>query len=280
MKFDLHLHTTASDGKYTPAQLVEWCAKLGLKVIAITDHDSVDGVAPALEAARPYPDLRVIPGVELSTDVAHGEVHILGYFVDYRAESFTGRLERLRLSRVYRAQKMVAKLEALGMPLSWERVLQIAGAGSIGRPHIAEAMLERGYVPSVREAFVKYIGREGPAYVEREKMTPTEAVQFLRESNGLPVLAHPGELDERLLNELVAAGLAGIEAYYNGYTPEIRQRLKVLAKRHKLATTGGSDFHGVEGLGEAIPGSVKLPAKSLDYLLSLAGERATLLTRL
>jgi predicted metal-dependent phosphoesterase TrpH len=279
MKFDLHLHTTASDGKYTPAQLVEWCAKLGLKAIAITDHDSVGGVAPALEAARAYPDLRIIPGVEISTDVAHGEVHILGYFVDYRAETFTSRLEHLRLSRVQRGQKMVAKLEALGMPLSWERVLQIAGWGSIGRPHIAEAMLERGYVPSVREAFVKYISREGPAYVEREKMTPTEAVEFLRESNGLPVLAHPGEIDEKLLNELVAAGLAGIEVYYNGYTPEIRQRLKTLAKRHKLATTGGSDFHGVEGLGEAIPGSVEVPAKALDQLLFIAGERATLLTR-
>ena len=191
----------------------------GLRAIAITDHDSVEGVAPALIAARDCPSLIVIPGVEISTDVPHGEVHILGYFIDHTDPGLAEILKRLRDSRRVRAQRMVAKLANLGIHVSWERVQELAGGGSIGRPHIAQAMFEHGSVPSFKEAFLKYIGRNGPAYVEREKMTPSQAVELLVKTGGLPVLAHPAGIDdlEEFIPELQNAGLVGIEAYYNNY---------------------------------------------------------------
>ncbi|MDP2743456.1 MAG: PHP domain-containing protein [Dehalococcoidia bacterium] len=278
MKFDLHLHTTASDGLLTARQLVDWAAELGLSFIAITDHDSVDGIGPALEAARAHPKLRVIPGVEISTDIAHGEIHVLGYFIDYEDVYFTTALKGLRDSRRNRGQRMLAKLAAMGMPLDWQRVLEIAGPGSIGRPHIAQAMLERGYVTSIREAFVKYIGRDGPAYAEREKMTPEEAVQFVVKARGLPVLAHPGEIEEAMVTSLVSAGLVGLEAYYNGYTSEIRERLVALARKYGLVTTGGSDFHGLEDIGETQPGALEVPQECMEQLLARAGDRGRALT--
>jgi len=165
MGADLHLHTTASDGRLTPTELVQRAAKAGLKVIAITDHDTVDGIPEALAAAKAFPSLTVIPGVELSTDVTGGEVHVLGYFIDYHSQLLREKLALMRDSRETRARKMVEKLGKMGMPLRWERVLELAGEGSIGRPHIAQAMLEAGYIASMKEAFLLYISRTGPAYV-------------------------------------------------------------------------------------------------------------------
>ena len=167
-KVDLHMHSTASDGRLSPEGIVHKSAERGLIIIALTDHDSVDGIAPALVAAKAFPWLRVIPGVEISTDVPHGEVHVLGYFIDYTDPEFAVRLERMRHSRWGRAQGMIAKLRNLGIHIEWQRVQEIVGSGSIGRPHIAQAMLEKGYIDSIKEAFTKYIGRDGPAYVERE----------------------------------------------------------------------------------------------------------------
>ncbi len=216
-KVDLHIHSTASDGRLTPAEIVNKSAELGLTIIAIADHDSLDGIAPALVAAKAFPWLRVIPCVEISTDVPGGEVHVLGYFIDYTDHELEASLARMRNSRQGRALGMIAKLEKLGMPIDWERVQELAGGGSIGRPHIAQAMLEKGYIASLKEAFTKYIGRDGPAYVEREKLTPAEAVQLVLQANGLPVLAHPFTINdpETMIIELKAAGLVGIEAYYN-----------------------------------------------------------------
>ena len=190
-KVDLHIHSTASDGRLNPADIVRQAAERELSVIAIADHDTVDGIAPAIEAAKAFPKLKVIPAIELSTDVPQGEVHVLGYFIDYADREFHVILERMRHSRLYRARGMIAKLKNLGIHIDWERVQEIAGEGSIGRPHIAQAMLEKGYITSFKEAFDKYISRDGPAYVEREKMTPVEAVELLLQVNGLPVLAHP-----------------------------------------------------------------------------------------
>jgi len=274
MKVDLHLHTTASDGVLTPSQLVVAAVRCGLRVIAITDHDSTEGIAEALEAAQAYPSLTVIPGVELSTDIPKGEVHILGYYIDYRDAEFQARLHRLRHSRVDRAQRMLAKLERLGMPLRWERVLELADGGAVGRPHIARALMEAGYVASFQEAFERYIGRDGPAYAERDKLTPPEAVALLARVGGLPVLSHPGDLDglDGYLAQLKEAGLVGVEAYYNGYDPQISHRLLEAARRYQLIVTGGSDYHGHGGKGEAELGSLEVPWQAARDLMALAGR--------
>ena len=189
----------------------------GLGTIAITDHDSMNGVDEALAAAAGT-SLKVIPGVELSTDIPRGEVHLLGYYLDPHLPELDALLATLRGSRVQRAQRMVEKLDSLGMPVSWERVQAIANGASVGRPHVARALIEAGHVSSVQDAFSLYIGREGPAYVDRYKLTPVEATALVTRLGGLAVLAHPSfvpELD-RVLPGLVEAGLAGMEVYYTG----------------------------------------------------------------
>ena len=275
MKVDLHLHTTASDGRLDPGVLVGVAAKKGLSVIAITDHDSIDGIAPALLAAESFPSLRVIPGLEINTDITNGEVHILGYFIDYRNKELERALETLRNSREARARKMIAKLGELGIDVEWQRVKELAGGGSIGRPHIAQAMFERGYILSFQEAFIKYIGRQGPAYAERERLSPVEAVALVVKAGGLPVLAHPADIAdlEELLIELKQAGLVGLEAYYNGYNRKTINRLVDLAGKHGLLTSGGSDFHGLESANEIPIGGVDVPFDCAERLVALAQQR-------
>jgi len=275
-KVDLHIHTTASDGRLSPADIVRKSAELGLTTIAITDHDTVDGVVPALEAAEAFPQLKVIPGVELSTDVPHGEVHLLGYFIDYTDQKLLTRLEGMRNSRQERAQKMIAKLREFGIAIEWQRVQELAGGGSIGRPHIAEAMLEKGYIPSFKEAFTRYIGRDGPAYVEREKITSVEAVELVLLANGLPVLAHPltDSDPETLIPQLKAAGLVGIEACYNSYHADTIKYLSALAEQHSLIVTGGSDYHGIDAAIETMIGGADVPVEAAEQLINLAEQRA------
>ncbi len=224
---DLHLHSTASDGHLNPADVVRKSTELGVTVIAISDHDTVDGIAPALAAAKAFPQLTVIPCVEISTDVPNGEVHVLGYFIDYTDHELLVRLERMRDSRRERAQRMIAKLRNLGIDIDWQRVQEIAGSGSVGRPHIAQAMLEKGHITSIKEAFTDYISRGGPAYAEREKMTPLQVSEIISQAKGLPVLAHPLTISdpEAIVIELKKAGLVGIEAYYDGYTADEVSRL-------------------------------------------------------
>jgi predicted metal-dependent phosphoesterase TrpH len=271
MKFDLHLHSTASDGRLSPEDVVRTAAKLGLAVISITDHDSVDGIAPALKVAENHPPLRVIPGVECSTDVPRGEVHVLGYFIDYTNPELVIKLAAFRNSRKVRAQKMIDKLAGMGINIEWNRVEDIAGAGSVGRPHIAQAMLEKGYVPSLKEAFNRYIGREAPAYVEREKMTPEEVVQLITRVGGLAVLAHPADIDdlEHLIPRLQRVGLVGIEVYYNNYPLRTTQYLASLAHKHALVATGGSDFHGMDNATERPIGGVAIPREGVERLFAL-----------
>jgi len=275
-KVDLHIHSTASDGRLSPEEIVSKSAENGLTIIAIADHDSLDGIVPALVAAKAFPWLKVIPGVELSTDVPSGEVHVLGYFVDHTDHELEATLKRMRNSRRERALGIIAKLGNLGMPIDWERVREIAGSGSIGRPHIAQALLEKGYVASLKEAFTKYISRGGPAYVERGKMTPVRAVELILQANGLPVLAHPftSRDPETMIIELKAAGLLGIEAYYDGYTVDEINQLVGLADKHGLIATGGSDYHGLDTNNETMIGGVDVPIKSAEQLIALAEQRA------
>ena len=274
-KIDLHIHTTVSDGKYTPAEIVQKAAELKLEVIAITDHDTIDGIPVALDTAKDYPLLQVIPGVELSTDTPKGEIHVLGYFVDYSNNEFKANLQKMRGSRLQRARKIVDKLSQLGVSIEWQRVQEIAGEGALGRPHIAQAMLEKGYIDSFSDAFRKYIGHNGPAYVERDKLTPVEAVELILAADGLPVLAHPltaNEVEATII-ELKAAGLVGIEAYYSGYSPGDVNQLIQLASQHGLIATGGTDYHGIDETTETVMGGIDVPATAAQQLISMNEQR-------
>jgi hypothetical protein len=275
VKADLHLHTTASDGRLEPREIVSLAVRVGLDVIAVTDHDTIDGVVPALAAAQASPSLTVIPGVEINTDVPRGEVHILGYFIDYTDKKLAATLQKLRDSRRERAQKMIAKLGKLGMKIDWQRVSELVRGGSVCRPHIAQALFEKGYVGSEKEAFDKYIGHDGPAYVERYKLLPIEVVKLILDAQGLPVLAHPADiagLDE-LVPKLKAVGLVGLEVYYRDYSSEIVARLTKIAEKYDLITTGGTDYHAFGDGSEVEIGGAITPARSVEQLFTLASKR-------
>lgn len=276
-KVDLHIHSAASDGRLSPSEIVHASAEMGLTVISLTDHDTVDGIAPVLAAARAFPGLKVIPGVEISTDVPADEVHILGYFIDYTDRELQSTLERMRHSRQVRAERMIAKLGELGILIDWQRVREIAGGSSIGRPHIAQAMLEKGYIASIKEAFIRYIGRGGPAYATRDKLTAPQAVQLILQSRGLPVLAHPLTIGdpEKMVVELKASGLVGIEAYYDNYTPDEIDRLVGLATKYGLIVSGGSDYHGLDVGNETMLGGTDMPVEAAKQLIALGEPPAS-----
>ncbi len=271
-RVDLHLHSTASDGQFSPSELVMMALERNLLTIAITDHDTTAGIDEALEAARGT-GLEVIPGVEISCDVPHEEVHLLGYYLDHHHPALQGKLRAMRDARLRRAKGMLAKLAALGFPLPWEMVAELAGGGSVGRPHIAQAMVKMGYVASAGEAFDLYIGRDGPAYVERYKLSPLEAVSLIKQAQGLPVLAHPLKVIH-FLPDLVEGGLIGLEVYYNGYSAEDIRELADLARKFDLIPTGGSDFHGPDVLDTVDMGGVRVPMESVERLRALAKTKA------
>jgi 3',5'-nucleoside bisphosphate phosphatase len=261
---DLHAHTLFSDGTLTPHELVARALDKGLHVLGITDHDTVEGIPCALAAAEGTP-LRVVPGIELSTDLNGEELHILGYFIDPHHDHLLRRLDRFRQQRLDRARSMVSRLEDLGLPLSWERVLDLAGQGVVGRPHIARALQEAGYVDSLREAFDTYLSRERPAYVPRYKMTPAQGIALVHQAGGVSVLAHPWNALSAL-PELVRCGLQGLEIYYPGYSPEVTEELQRLARQHRLVCTGGSDFHSPDEASENQLGQIAVPRSCFDEL--------------
>jgi len=217
----------------------------------------------------------VIPGVEINANSPEGEVHILGYYVDHTNPEFTRCLAELRDSRLERGRKMVAKLADLGMNIDWEAVLSLAAGGAVGRPHIAQVMMKCGYVSSLREAFTDYIGRNGPAYVERRKSTPHEAATMIIGAGGLPVLAHPADIEDldHLVGDLKQAGLAGLEIFYSNYSPTKIARLRQIAAKHGLISTGGSDYHGLDESIGAELGSVHVPREVVERLISLGGSK-------
>lgn len=273
MRIDLHTHTIASDGLLDAAGLVAAARAAGVFVLAVADHDSTDSVEAAVRLGRGV-GIEVIPAVELNTDVPGAEVHVLGYFIDHHLSWLQALLRRLRDGRLHRAERMVEKLIALGAPISMERVLAFAGSGSVGRPHVARALVEAGWVSETAEAFVRYIGRNGPAYVERLKVTPAQAVEILRRSGGVPVLAHPGWLgSDAMVEDLLAAGLEGIEAYYPDHTPAMVEHYLAVARRYDLVVTGGTDFHGGD-LATRVPlGSQYVPVDAVDRLRERASGR-------
>ncbi len=265
---DLHLHTLASDGRLSPTKLIQLVAKQGLETISITDHDSTEGLAEAYEAAKEFPYMRIIPGIEMSADIPGDEVHVLGYFLDYHDVEFQEMLTELRRGRVGRAQVMVEKLVALGKPVEWERVLHFAGDGTVGRPHIALAMVEAGYFKEPKEAFEEYLGNDGLAYYDRPKLNPTESVAMIRKVGGVPVLAHPTFMNdmEAGIASLKKEGLVGMEVYYAQYDDDTVRHLARLAREYDLIPCGGSDYHGLGNTGEPLPGTLGPPEETVKLL--------------
>ena len=258
---DFHLHSTASDGTSSPAELVALVAKQGVRTMALTDHDTTAGVEEAVAAGRRL-DVRVIPGVEIRTDLDdHGEAHLLGYFASTESAALQSQLERYREGRQARGLQILRNLARLGVPVEWNRVLAIAGEAAVGRPHVARAMVEKGYVTNVGEAFEEYLRTGGPADAAREKLPPAEAVQLIREAGGVAVLAHPQHLPDvdTTVELLRDAGLQGIEVYYKNHTTDAIARFGTLARRHGLIAAGGSDYHGTKD-DEHLPGELPLPA--------------------
>ena len=265
---DLHLHTLASDGRLSPTELIQLVANQGLETISITDHDSTEGLAEAYEAAKKFPYMRIIPGIEMSADIPGDEVHVLGYFLDYHDVEFQEMLTELRRGRVGRAQVMVEKLVALGKPVEWERVLHFAGDGTVGRPHIALAMVEAGYFKEPKEAFEEYLGNDGLAYYDRPKLNPTESVAMIRKVGGVPVLAHPTFMNdmEAGIASLKKEGLVGMEVYYAQYDDDTVRHLARLAREYDLIPCGGSDYHGLGNTREPRPGTLGPPEETVKLL--------------
>ena len=244
---DLHIHTTASDGSLTPTQVVQLARKKGFSLIAVTDHDTMGGVAEALEAGKKY-NVDVVPGVEISSGVTL-EVHMLGYGMSPDHPVMKAMLEDMRAARVERMERIIENLQKMGVPITVEEVEAVAG-GAIGRPHIAQVLIAHGLVPDVRTAFREYIGVGAKAYVERRKMTSEQVIANIRDAGGVPVLAHGGllRISEVELNQWIDSmakkGLMGLECYHNAHTPQMERLLRAAAERNGLLVTGGSDFHG------------------------------------
>ena len=272
---DLHTHSTASDGIYSPTELLHKAKEIGLRVLALTDHDTTGGLEEAARAARIL-DIDLIPGIEINTDVSGGEVHVLGYFLEFHRPEFQAVLKVLRDARERRGERMVELLNEHGVNITWERVREIA-QGSVGRPHVARALIEAGYVQTIGEAFDKYIGTGCYAYVPRYKLTPEDAVHLIASANGLPVIAHPIELpglDELhgWLPGLCEAGMVGLETYYGPYTPENERELLALAQEYNLIPTGGTDFHG-PGIHLTPLGGRYVPFEAVERLKAEAAKR-------
>lgn len=271
---DLHTHSLRSDGALEPAALVERAAERGVKIQALSDHDTLAGAAEAIAAGERV-GVRVIPSTELNTESEWGDVHILGYFLDPADAALEDRLRWLRENRGRRVELMVEKLNALGYAISLARVMEIAQGGSLGRPHLAQALFEAGYVPTYDSAFGTLIAKDAPAYVSRVGLSPLEAVQLVVAHGGVPSLAHPFTVVglEELMPLIVAAGLVGIEAYYGSHPPAMTAACLSLARRYGLVPTGGSDFHG-RGEHGAPLGGVFVPPETIPALEAHRGRNS------
>lgn len=242
---DLHLHTTCSDGLDTPEEMVASALEQEYTVIAITDHDTVAGVERAIRAAEGYP-LEVVPGIELSAMDGDDDIHILGYYINYTNPEFLDRISFFMEKRLERAEKIVESLNYLGLDISLDSVLKIAHGAPIGRPHIAEALLSEKLIDRYAEAFIRYIGFKGPAYVPKYRITPFEAIELIRSNGGVPVIAHPCSIQrDEIIPNLVDYGLMGIEAVHPLHTPEKQDHYRRMAEQYGLVVTGGSDWHGL-----------------------------------
>jgi 3',5'-nucleoside bisphosphate phosphatase len=264
---DLHSHTTASDGRLAPRELVALAARHGVTTLAVTDHDSTSGIAEARTAAEAHPGLTIVPGIEINCDVDGSEIHVLGYFIDLDAAWFQEFLNEQRAERVARVHRVLEKLATLNVFIDADDVFSLVQEGSAGRPHIAQAMVHRGYVRTVQEAFDRYLKTGGPASAPRRRLEPAQAVAMIRKARGVPVLAHPGLANrDPMIGPLVDGGLLGIESYYPEHSAAQTQAYLELCRRHGIVATGGSDFHG-KGVGHSPhPGAQSVPLTAWEDL--------------
>jgi len=274
---DLHTHTTASDGRLTPRQLIDHAGEVGLCAVAVTDHDTVDGIAEArryaCEVGMPF-----IPGIEISAEYsATGTMHILGYFIDESTRSFSDALAFLKESRKKRNPQIIERLNHYGVDITMEDVRHEAGSDQIGRPHVARAIVRKGYASSIADAFERYVKKGAPCYVNKERFLPERAIELIRKAGGIPVLAHPKTLNidfgqelPRLLARLQEMGLMGVEAYYYSHSPSEEEYFLRLSRKLDIIATGGSDFHGDNkpkvALGRG-SGSLRVPRRAYELLV-------------
>lgn len=275
---DLHTHSTASDGSLTPTELVEHAALLGIEAIALTDHDTLDGVCDAAVAAEAA-GIELIPGVELSLDWDRGGMHMLVLWLEPGSGPLQDRLAEIQHARNNRNALIVERLNELGLHITLEEVETEAGTGSVGRPHFAAVMVRKGYVTDIKEAFDEYLANGRPGYMSRRRLSPEEAIDLARRSGGVPVLAHPHTMgldnqaeSEAMMRRLSDAGLVGIECHYGSYTADERAGYVRMAGRFGLLPSGGSDFHGTYKTGVLLgKGSVGIgvPSEILEPLRSM-----------
>lgn len=280
---DLHLHTTASDGVRSPSDLVSYAKTKGLQAVAVTDHDTIEGLPEALAEGEKI-GFEVIPGIEISAEHSPGSMHLLGYFLEIESPLLNERLGYLQKARAERNPRIVENLNRLGVQISYEDVVKASGKGQVGRPHFAQVLLEKGYVKSFQEAFDRFLKKGASAYVDKFRFRSSEAIHFIREAGGVAVLAHPNTLGltdhkalESVLMQLVREGLKGIEVFYPEHSPSETGVYKSLAERHSLVMTGGTDYHGMEGNDLDIGvgrGNMRLPYSIIEDLKA-ARDRST-----
>lgn len=272
--FDLHTHTSISDGTVSPEGIVKLAVKNGIRFLALTDHDTTSGIQPARQASIGY-NVEIIPGLELSTDIDDNEIHILGYYIDPDNKKLQEFLEKLRFYREKRIDKILDKLADRGINLNRRTVEKFSQGDSIGRPHVARTLVAKGYVSNVKEAFTRYLDKSAPCYVPREKMTPRQAIQMIVSAGGVPVLAHPGKMKNfiKVLPELIRYGLRGIEAFYPSHSPLQEGYYTDVARKYNLVITAGSDFHGSVDGNISNPGCPAAPRWVIYEFLDFCGER-------
>lgn len=265
---DLHTHTTASDGVLSPQQLVRFAKDCDIAVLAVTDHDTLEGLPVAMaEASRV--GLQVVAGVEITAHVGDLEVHILGHFIDPDDNRLAEFLASSRNDRIERAHRMIEKLWALGLPLDADEVLSLAPGPSVGRPHVAQTMIRRGYVTSMKEAFDRYLSLGKPGYVERARIPATEVIRTIKEAGGVPSLAHPGQYGhDEIIPSLVQQGLMGLEVYHLEHDIESLFRYERVCLEYGLLAVGGSDYHGTPGLRSSGLGRSTVPEAKFEQLLA------------
>jgi len=269
-KGDFHLHSTASDGVHSPTWVMETAAARSVRVLSLTDHDTTAGLAEARAAAGRL-GLRLIPGIELSTDLDKADVHLLGFGIDEHSRRLQDYLAWLREGRMGRTVKIVEILREAGAPIRLERVLEIAGEATVGRPHVARALVEAGHVSSVQDAFDRYLGDGKPADVPREKLAPEQAIDEIHAAGGVAFVAHAifiGEDYPRVVERFKAFGLDGIETYYKHYTPELVEAHRSLGERLGLALSGGSDYHGLGNPDDREIGDIPFPDEAVDAFIA------------
>lgn len=272
LRADLHIHTLASDGADSVAEVLAEARRAGLAAISITDHDSVDSVSEAVALGSGY-GVDVVPGIEISVDLVDAEMHLIGYFIDHRDRELGQRLAYLRNIRSLRAGRMLEILEGMGFPLDMEALLPGQMTGAVGRLHIAQALARAGYVRSPAEAFARYIGNSCPAYVPKLKLKIEEAMEMIRRAGGAPVLAHPGQLNrDEMIPDLVDQGLVALEAYYPSHSRFTVNHYLELARHYGLLATGGSDSHGMNKENVRI-GAAAAPYGVVDQLRQQAAGR-------